>query len=192
METTRRLIHISGFFTIVLTELLGKTILSIIILCTTILYLISEYLRLRMKQFPIIAKITRLAARAEESSNWILSPVSYAAGIIVALNLFPNLVNYATICVLTIGDGLSSLVGIKFGQRPIPYNRNKTVEGAISCFVASLISTLIFVDPPVALIGSLVGAFAESLPSRYYENIIVPVAAGLCMSILSSLTSGTC
>jgi dolichol kinase len=183
LETLRRLIHIAGVSTIVLTELVGKTGLSLIVLSTTVLYLISEYLRLHGKHLPVITKITSLAARGDESSGWILCPVSYAVGIMIAVNIFPEPVNYAAISVLTLGDGVSSLVGIKFGRHAIPYNRNKTFEGSISCFLSSFFSALIFVNPFAAFLGSIVGTFVESLPTGCGENIVVPTASGLCMSI---------
>jgi hypothetical protein len=71
-------------------------------------YLVSEYLRVNKTTLPVVTSITKLAARREESSSWMLSPVSYAAGILVALNVFPEPVNYAAISILTLGYGLSS------------------------------------------------------------------------------------
>jgi len=183
LEILRRLIHIAGISTIVLAELFGKIDLSLIIVSTTILYLVSEYLRLHERQLPIIATITRLAARKEETSGWILSPVSYAIGITVALNLFPRPVNYAAISVLTVGDGLAALVDMRCGSHLIPYNRRKSMEGSITCFLASLISTLTFVDPLTAFLGAVAGTLAESLPTRQAENIIVPMTSGLCMTL---------
>jgi phytol kinase len=184
LEILRRLIHIAGISTIVLTQLLGKIGLSSIVLSTTVLYLISEYLRLHGKRLPIITRISNLAARRDETSGWILCPVSYAVGIMIAVNIFPEPVNYAAIAVLTLGDGVSSLVGMKIGRHAIPYNHNKTFEGSISCFLASFFSALIFVNPLIAFLGSIVGTIVESLPTGCGENIAVPTASGLCMSIL--------
>ncbi len=182
-ETARKLIHMAGVFTIVVAELLGKTTLSIIIVSITILYVISEYLRLHKKNIPIITRITRLLAREDESSGWILRPISYAVGIVVTMHLFPEPIGYASILILTLGDGFSSLIGARFGRHPIPYNRDKTVEGSIAFFLASFFSTTMLVPPPTALIGTMMGAFIESLPTRYSENIMVPVVSGLFMSI---------
>lgn len=179
----RKLIHIAGVSTIVVAKLLGRTTLSILVVSITILYIVSEYLRLHKGNFPVITRITRLSARGDESSGWILRPISYAVGIVVAVYLFPEPVCYASISVLTLGDGFSSLIGAKFGRHAIPYNRNKTFEGSIAFFLASIFSTMIFVEPATALLGTIVGAFTESLPTRYGENIVVPVVSGLFMSI---------
>jgi dolichol kinase len=173
----------AGVFTIVVAELLGKTTLSIIIVSITILYVISEYLRLHKKNTPIITRITKLLAREDESSGWILRPISYAVGILVTVYLFPEPIGYASILILTLGDGFSSLIGARFGRHPIPYNRDKTIEGSIAFFLASFFSTTMLVPLPTALIGIMVGAFIESLPTRYSENIMVPVVSGLFMSI---------
>jgi len=181
--TARKLIHIAGVFTIVVAELLGKTTLSIMIVSITILYVVSEYLRLHNRNLPIVTRITRRLAREEESSGWILRPISYALGIVVTMCLFPEPVGYASILILTLGDGFSSLVGASFGRHAIPYNRNKTIEGSVAFFLASIFSTMIFVLPATALIGTMVGAFMESLPTRYGENVVVPVVSGLFMII---------
>ena len=187
MEAVRKLIHISGVLTIALAELLGRTFLSSMILIMTTLFLISEYLRLQGRAFPVVIEITRLAAREDEAADWILRPVFYAVGIIIAMNLFPRPVNYAAMSILTVGDGFAALIGTRFGRHHFPYNHNKNLEGSISFFLTSFLSTLIFVSPPAALVGSIVGTFTESLPIEWSENIVVPVAAGLCMSILPLL-----
>ncbi len=184
METARRLIHIGGVSTIVLAELLGKAGISIVVFSATILYLASEYLRLHEKRLPVITRITRFAARENETSGLILSPVSYAMGILISMNLFPQPLNYAAISILTIGDGFSSLVGKRFGRHVMPYNRTKTVEGSTAFFICSLISTLIFVNPSTAILGSIVGTVMESLPTRYWENVLVPTTSGLSMNLL--------
>ena len=182
MEIVRKVIHIGGVSTIVLAQVLGKPGLSLIVLATTGLYIISEYLRLHKKHLPIITRVTELASRKDEASNWILNPVTYAIGIVIALNLFPEPINYATIAVLTIGDGFASVVGEKSARHPIPYNSDKTVEGSTTFFVASFISTLMFVNPLLALLGSIMGTIVESLPTRYWENVLIPVTSGICMS----------
>jgi len=184
MEAVRKLIHISGVLTIVLAELLGRTFLSSVVLVITAVFMISEYLRLQGKALPVVTEITRMAAREDEAADWVLRPVFYAVGIIIAMNLFPRPVNYAAIAILTVGDGFASFVGTRFGRHRFPYNHDKTLEGSISFFLASFFSTLIFVSPPAALLGSMVGAFTESLPTGSSENVVVPAAAGLCMSIL--------
>ncbi len=173
----------TGVSTIILAEFLGNLFLSSLILFTTAVYLVSEYLRLHKKSLPVVTRITALAVRSGEGSGWILRPVSYAAGIIIAVNLFPKPINYAAIAVLTVADGLATFVGVKFGRHHLPYNHDKTFEGSTSFFLASLFSTLIFVNAPAAILGSIVGTIAESFPMQYSENIIVPIAAGLCMSI---------
>jgi dolichol kinase len=188
LEGLRKLIHISGIFTIVLAEILGTPFLSSIILCITVLYLISEYFRLHGRSLPIVTKITGLAARGEESSGWILRPVSFAAGILIAMNLFPKPINYAAISVLTLADGLVSLVGTRFGHHHLPYNKKKTIEGSTFFFIASLLSTLIFVNPVAALLGSIVGTATESIFVEYTENLMIPITVGFSMSILLLLS----
>ena len=184
MEKIRKLIHIAGIFTIIIAEMLGTLFLSSIILCITTLYLISEYLRLRGRSLPIVTRMTGLAARGEESSGWILGPVSYAAGIVIAIDLFPKPINYVAISALTLADGFASLVGTRFGHHGLPHNRKKTVEGSTSFFIISLLAALIFVNPVAALLGSIVGTATESLPMKSSENLLIPITVGFSIRIL--------
>ena len=117
-----------------------------------------------------------------------LRPVSYAAGILIAMNLFPKPINYAAISVLTLADGLASLVGTRFGHHHLPYNKKKTIEGSTFFFIVSLLSTLIFVNPAAALLGSIVGTTTESILADYTENLMIPITVGFSMSILLLLS----
>ncbi len=184
LELLRRLIHISGILTVVLTRVIGTTAVTLILFLLIAVYIISEYFRLHNRHLPIITTITNFSARREELSTWILCPISYAAGILIALNVFPEPINYATIAVLTVGDGFSSLVGTKCGRHVLPHNRNKTVEGSTAFFLSSLMTTLIFVNPIVAVLGSVVGTIAESFDTGKLENVIVPIGSGFCMDLL--------
>jgi dolichol kinase len=65
--------------------------------------------------------------------------VSYAAGILVALNVFPEPVNYAAISTLTLGYGLSSLVGMRLGRHHICYNQSKILIPVISGICMSML-----------------------------------------------------
>lgn len=158
LELARRLIHISGILTIVLSRLLGNPAVTLAVCSLTAQYLVSEYLRVNKITLPVVTSITKLAARREESSSWILSPVSYAAGILVALNVFPEPVNYAAISILTLGYGLSSLVGMRLGRHYICYNQSKTLDVLLK--------------------------MPESFSSGPAENILIPVISGICMSML--------
>jgi dolichol kinase len=141
LELARRLIHISGILTVALSRVMVRITATFTVLFLAIIYIVSEFMRYRSKRFPVISAITRISARTEELSGWIIHPIPYAAGILIALNMFPKPVNYATIAVLTVGDGFSSLVDGKYGRHTLPYNRSKTVEESTAFFLSSLITT---------------------------------------------------
>jgi dolichol kinase len=138
-------------------------------------------------KLPVIYDVTLRAARGSELHGLVASPILYALGMILSLTLFPEPIGYASIAVLTFGDGFASIFGRKFGVRSLPFNENKTIEGSIFGFILALIGSLVFIDPLSSLISSIIGMLIEALPIPVNDNITIPLASGLAsMAILIS------
>lgn len=97
------------------------------------------------------------------------------------------------------GDGMADLIGSRFGQIPIPWNKKKTFLGSLSMFLCGFaLSILILIpfilaeiiDPPVSsyivpiIFISLVGTLIESITPSEYDNISVPVFSLILTLIL--------
>ena len=179
----REAIHISGaIIPIISIHLINPNIISLIITITTIIYAISETMRMTNRSsIPIISQITRRAADKAEFKGFVISPIFFAAGIIISLTLFPTPINYASIMVLTLGDGSASILGQLLGSRPLPFNKAKSLEGTIFGFISALIGSLLFLNPIGAIIAAAAGMIAESLPSPIDDNILIPIASGLAL-----------
>jgi dolichol kinase len=98
----------------------------------------------------------------------------YAAGALIPLVFLTNFNQIAAcILILAVGDGLSTLVGIG-GRHKLPYNKKKTLEGALAFFIGAL--------PSVFFIGILgiplaaVAAVVETIDLRMDDNLTVPIA----------------
>jgi dolichol kinase len=184
INLVRSLIHLSGFLTIFLRINLGLTLVLLLITVTSIIYCLSEFLRLKGKTFPLI-KLTIKAAKDEEKKSFIIKPIYYAIGIASALILFPNSIGNSAIAILTIGDSLAGLSGTTIGKTPIPYNKNKTVEGSLIGFSIAFFAANLFSPMKIALIGAFVGALTESYNKFIEDNLFIPLVSGFIMWISS-------
>jgi dolichol kinase len=97
----------------------------------------------------------------------------YATGALIALTFLNDIGAIAAIIfILGIGDGIATIIG-KMGRIKLPYNKNKTLEGTMAFFFASL-PAYYFVGPlviPLAIAGALV----ESIDFKVDDNLMIPI-----------------
>jgi HAD superfamily phosphoserine phosphatase-like hydrolase len=182
----RESIHISGVLVpFISLYLLPHFTTAFLIFIVTLLYIASEFARIEGINFPVISSITCRAATKPELHEFVTAPIFFAVGIILALLLFPEPVNYASIAIFALGDGAATLFGRKLGKRVFPFNKGKRVEGTIFGFIFALLGALLFVPSPLkALIGAAVGMLMEALPTPISDNLTIPLTAGLVLMIL--------
>ena len=185
-EALREMIHISGFFVpLVCVYLLDRYLSVLLILLVTIFFIASEFARMGGTDFPLFSMITWRTAITSESCEFATAPIFFALGIILSLILFPEPVNYASIAIFTLGDGFAALFGKKFGRTISPLNKAKRMEGSIFGFLFAFLGASFFLaDPQKALVGAAVGMLVESLPSPISDNITIPLASGLALTVL--------
>jgi len=181
-EVIRESIHIGSILVPVLCmHLVECRILTALILLVAVGYFVSEVARMRGRGIPPFSWVTRRAAIGVEICEPAVSPLLFAAGMILALSVFPLPERYAAAAVLSLGDGVAALSGACLGRTVLPINKGKHLEGTILGFFASLLGALIFVDPVKALVAAAAGMMAESLPLPINDNIVIPVFSGLAM-----------
>ena len=181
----REAIHVSGLLIpFICIYLRNNLVVATLLLIVTLIYSVSEVLRIFGTNVPIISKITLWAANRSELQEFNTAPIFHALGIALSLLVFPTKIGYAAIAVLTLGDSSASIVGKRFGRTKIPINRGKSVEGSIIGLVFAFLGALLFVDPITALIGAVVGILIEALPLPLDDNLLIPLIAGLSMSLL--------
>jgi phosphoserine phosphatase/dolichol kinase len=155
-----------------------------IIFCT-ILFFVSELLRLSDIRFPIISQITEAAATGEERWEFALSPVFFALSIAISLTLFSPEIGYTAIAILTLGDGTARFVGKKWGRHTIPHNRVKKIEGTIAGIAVASVASIIFTSPLNAVTVSTICMIIETIPLPFNDNIMIPLTAWITMLGLS-------
>ncbi len=181
----RESIHVSGvlvpLFSLYVFPLFTTAFLIFVL---TLLYIASEFARIEGLNFPVISSITRRAATKPERHEFVTAPIFFATGIMLALLLFPEPTNYASIAILALGDGAATVFGRKFGRTVFPFNKSKGIEGTVFGFIFAFLGALLFVSPLEAAIGAAVGMLVEALPTPISDNLTIPLATGLVLMIL--------
>lgn len=189
-EVFRKSIHVVGFAVPFIAIAFGITVAALFIIAVSLLYCVSEYMRLKGRTFPVLTTITNLAMRKasndEAGQRFVKAPLYFAAGILASLLIFPDPINFAAIAVVTLGDGAAAIVGRLYGKTRIPHLA-KTVEGTMAGLAFAFGGSLLFVSPVIALSAASVGMLTELLSWRISDNLTVPMMAGLAAVIASTM-----
>jgi phosphoserine phosphatase len=183
-DVFREIIHASGFFVPVVAGFFGVPIMAVSIILVLGFYAVSEYLRTEGKKMPIINFITRLAASQNELYQLVLAPVYFALGILFTLLIFPVPASSAAIAIFALGDSTASIFGRYFSGVPLPFNKDKSLEGSAAGFFFAFLAGSVFVSPLAALAGAAVAMFVEYLPLPINDNLVVPLCTGLILTFL--------
>ncbi len=186
-ELVRKSLHLLIACTPILAMFFGTYATIVLLVFGVAIYSLAEYLRLLGIRVPLISQITEIAMRRRDQGHFVLGPVTLGFGTILALFMYPDPAASVAIYALAFGDGLSSVAGKVFGNIRIPFTGGKSVEGSLTCFVAVLLAILVFV-PAIpankAVLIALIATGLEVLPSKDFDNIILPVGTGLVAMLL--------
>ncbi len=133
---------------------------------------VGDLTRLRFPQLNrLFFRTFRVLASPREASG-IASSTWYLTGVLVVVGLFPLSTAILAIVVLALADPAANYIGRRWGRRRMGTG---TLEGALGfTAVASLI--LIPAAPPLAaLTAATAAAFAEILPWKLDDNLVIPV-----------------
>lgn len=182
-ELFRKSIHICSSFVPFFLKLAYWPVMGLLLL-SVILYTISEILRSKNVEIPLVSKVTEIAARKRDENRFVLGPVTLVCGILLAAFFLPLEYARVGIFALSFGDGLASLSGKLFGKIPIPGAHGKTVSGSLTCFFAVFISTwCCSKNCFVSLIVATCAMFIEVLPLADFDNLIIPISIGVIYSV---------
>ncbi|MCX8150968.1 MAG: haloacid dehalogenase-like hydrolase [Candidatus Bathyarchaeota archaeon] len=180
----REFIHASAFLIAVFALFLGQFLVALIICSLIAIYIVSEFERLRGKNFPVISQITRNAASQSELCDFTLAPLYFAFGILFTLLIFPYPANSAAIAIFALGDSSASIIGGFLPKKPLPLNRGKTLTGTLGGFFFGFLAGSVFVSPWLALIGAATATIIEYLPLPVNDNLLMPICTGFVLTFL--------
>jgi phosphoserine phosphatase len=183
-DVLREIIHASGVSIPLVAGVVGVPIVAVFIITVLGLYATSEYLRTEGKRMPLFNFITRKAASQTELYLIVLAPVYFALGILFTLILFPAPANYAAIAIFAFGDSSASIFGNLFSRTPLPFNKDKSLEGSVAGVFFAFLAGCLFVSPIIALVGAVVAIFIEYLPLPVNDNLLIPLFTGLTLFLI--------
>jgi len=180
---SRMTVHACALLVPLLVESTSKSLVLIALVAATLLYVLSEILRLKGKELPLITRFTLRLSRDDERTHFVVAPVSLSAGVILSLLLFPENIAYASIATAAVGDLVAAYVGQRFGRTRVG---RRTLEGFAAGLVASFLVASLWVSPSLAIVGSATGMLFE-LAGILDDNLTIPIGAGSAMFIASTL-----
>lgn len=184
-EIIRKTIHMLIAFVPLLAQSFGRTTAVVLLLAGILIYSFAEALRLKGTHVFLITKLTRLSSRRRDQGHFVLAPVTLGFGALLALTFYPEPAASVAIYALAFGDGLSSLFGKIFGTTKIPYTGGKSLEGSFTCFTAVFFSSFIVLQNSfLALSIALFATLLEALPTRDFDNLVLPAGTGLFAALL--------
>ena len=183
-QILRETVHISGFaIPFICSYLINRYLVALSIFLITLIYIMAELARITGATFPIFTSITSHTVVKLEQYEFATAPIFYAFGIIISLVVFPPSIGYASIAVLTLGDGFAALFGGKLGKTRFPFNKTKCLEGSLSGFIFAFIGTLCFMDPARAFIAAMTGMSVECSPMPISDNLMIPLITGAVLTL---------
>lgn len=180
--TLRKIVHIGGVVVPIIAVICGKIYAIGLISYFMLMFLFMELIKTKIR----IHAAFRPLWKKSEFNGFAMDPFLYFISILMLLLLsfyFDEGICYASIVVLTIGDGISTVVGVH-GKRYFQ-NSTKTVEGTVAGTIAAVVISYPFVGA-IALVGSVAGMGVEVLSKRF-DNVTVPVAAFISMLIAQAV-----
>jgi dolichol kinase len=185
LEIKRQCVHSLGVFLILILQVFGKEMTSLLLFISIILlFILAEYRKSRLKiakPKPIeeIENLVEDEIKTYERPNELpfKGAITFLIGSFLSIFLFKPFASIASIAVLALADSVSTLIGYYFGKHKTFINRKKTWEGSIAFFITSLTILFFFVPLSIALIVTFISTFVEMLP-RIDDNLTVPITVG--------------
>ena len=179
----RKVFHSFGILIILLNEVFGTKITFYFLVSSSIIYLVSEILRINQIYFPFFHDMTEKCIYKNKLRRMVLNPFYYLLALSILI-LFPQKVFYISSISLVVGDSFASLIGKEFGKHKFFYNPKKSLEGFLAFFLSTFLIYIFMIDPFRAFLLAILGAFFESVYKKM-ENFLLPVSVGIISYLLA-------
>ncbi|HHT9125722.1 MAG TPA: haloacid dehalogenase-like hydrolase [Candidatus Brocadiia bacterium] len=187
-EILRKLVHaFSAMIPLGITVAFIPVIPVVFVLLTgTLVYTVSEIMRLNGIAFPVIFNITEACIRSSEKKRFLYAPVALLLGAVLSLLIFPIHVASAVILIEAFADTVATLVGKAFGKHRIPYNVNKSIEGSCGALIVGFLCAYTFLPFIPALVAGITASLIESLPLKNIvdDNLTIPIGTGMTLMVI--------
>ena len=153
-------------------------------------FLTAEYARLRFPRLNAVAIKWWGPIMRSSEVNRVSGTPFYIASVLLSIAVFPKPIAILSILFLAIGDPISSIFGILWGDLGPRFSNGKSLIGTaagmgICCIITFVFLLLNQVSPfnsmCIALAGGLAGGGAEMLPLEIDDNFSIPLVSGLAL-----------
>ena len=182
-EFRRKAVHVCAAFIPLFVSIHYPSTLYLL-MSVTLLFVMSEWMRLNGVSLPLVNLVTRFCIRSNEQRRFTVSPVTLSSGVLFSLILFPKPIACTVIFIVAFSDSLATLAGRFYGRHRIPYNQRKSLEGSIAFFLSAFICSILYVPFYIALITAFVSCIIESLPIKG-DNLSIPLGTGLFLVFIT-------
>lgn len=197
-ELPRKSVHLLAFLVPPVSLLLGRPFVMFGLASVTIVYAVSEYLRVHKHRRTLLSdaysRLFRVHERAADRT--VARPIYLSLSILTCLLVFREDIAYASIILVSLGDGLARVERLLLG---FPVQGVARIGSGVLSFGLGFVVASLFVEPMVGFLAAAVAYLLESLPTRIDDNIAVPLGAaltawslqetGLALSVTSSILS---
>ena len=158
-----------------------RTMIWILGIGTAVVFL-GELLRMWV---PIIGRLFDLifGKIIRESEDTSFTGATYTLlGSFLTVLIFEKEIAIASLLILVLADSSAALLGRKWGKTPL---LGKSVEGTITFFIVATVIVLVFpgLSRIPAFLGAVVATAVELFPSPVNDNLMIPLAAAVTMSL---------
>jgi len=183
-ELVRKSIHFLIAFS-PLMAVVNKPLTLLFLTAGILSYVFMENLRLLGVKVPVVSTLTTLSSRPQDTSGFVMGPVTLGFGALLALILFPLPAATIAIYALAFGDGFASLIGKIFGKTRPFFLFGKSIEGCLACFIAVFISAFaVSRSLHISLIAASAATITEAIPLGNYDNLALPIIVGFIVMLM--------
>mgnify|MGYP000866491443 FL=1 len=183
-ETLRKSIHLSSLLIpFGYRYILGynRRVAFVMLLAALVISLVIEFNRFWQRSFrKTFHRIFGLILRKHELKDFTGATYLLVASLL-CVAFFDEPIAAVSIAYLSIGDTFAALIGMNFGK-----HNHKSMEGSLACFVSCAIFGLWWqANPWQAIVGALAATAAELSNVALDDNIKIPLASALAMTLVS-------
>ncbi len=193
-EISRQLVHLGGFLFVIIAQFTGGLIAALVFfIITAALFIYSGHVKEKRGYSGFTGKVEiRIRNIALRMDRNVKRPFIGAIWFYFALGLtfilFPLNVATAAGLILSVGDSLSTIIGLRYGEHKI--FGDKSLEGSIIFFLSSFLISAALVGSFPAFLGAISATFIELVPEfnriKNWEkreivddNWMIPLFSGL-------------
>jgi dolichol kinase len=188
LEVKRQLLHAGGVVTPVFVYYLGRDFTLLLLFLLLLMTSLASFAYRRQVRLPVLYSLVEELERSDVKRSFpAKGAVYYVFGMILSLLVFATPVALACIVVTSVGDAASTIVGKRFGVHRLPYHSHKSFEGSAACFVFASVVAVTQIGFVAGVVAGFVGAVTESLPLPLNDNLSIPLAVGVVLTVMSPL-----